>query len=84
MLGCMVSSSLSIVPALRFAKFCNALDLDGATMTLDINQLDNVTLLDNELESEIENIMLPKEVKEQDLVAGVKDNIVDSESKIYQ
>ena len=30
MLGCMVSSSLSIVPALRFAKFCNALDLDGA------------------------------------------------------
>ena len=50
---------------------------------LDINQLDKVTLLDNELESEIENIMIPKEVKEQDLVAGVKDNIVDSERKKF-
>lgn len=50
---------------------------------LDIDQLDNVTLLDNELESEIENIMIPKEVKEQDLVAGVKDNIVDSERKKF-
>ena len=29
-LGCMVSSSLSIVPSLRFAKYCNLLDLDGA------------------------------------------------------
>ena len=27
--GCMVSSSLSIIPMLRFAKFCNLLDLDG-------------------------------------------------------
>jgi len=30
MMGCMVSSSLSIVPSLRFAKHCNLLDLDGA------------------------------------------------------
>lgn len=29
-LGCMVSSSLSIIPSLRFAKYCNLLDLDGA------------------------------------------------------
>ena len=29
-LGCMVSSSLSIIPSLRFAKYCNVLDLDGA------------------------------------------------------
>lgn len=30
LLGCMVSSSLSIVPALTIAKYCNFLDLDGA------------------------------------------------------
>ncbi len=30
LLGCMVSSSLSIVPALTIAKFCKFLDLDGA------------------------------------------------------
>ena len=29
-LGCMVSSSLSIIPSLRFAKYSNLLDLDGA------------------------------------------------------
>ncbi len=29
-LGCMVSSSLSIIPSLRFAKYSNVLDLDGA------------------------------------------------------
>lgn len=29
-LGCMVSSSLSIVPSLRFAKYCDVLDLDGS------------------------------------------------------
>ena len=29
-LGCMVSSSLSIIPSLRFAKYCKVLDLDGA------------------------------------------------------
>jgi len=26
----MVSSSLSIIPSLRFAKYCKVLDLDGA------------------------------------------------------
>ena len=30
LLGCMVSSSLSIVPALTIAKYCDFLDLDGA------------------------------------------------------
>ncbi|NKA00860.1 MAG: hypothetical protein EBV81_02390, partial [Proteobacteria bacterium] len=30
LLGCMVSSSLSIVPALTIAKYCTFLDLDGA------------------------------------------------------
>jgi L-alanine-DL-glutamate epimerase-like enolase superfamily enzyme len=30
LLGCMVSSSLSIVPALTVAKYCTFLDLDGA------------------------------------------------------
>ena len=30
LLGCMVSSSLSIVPALTIAKYCKFLDLDGA------------------------------------------------------
>ena len=30
LLGCMVSSSLSIVPTLTIAKYCNFLDLDGA------------------------------------------------------
>ena len=30
LLGCMVSSSLSIVPALTIAKYCKYLDLDGA------------------------------------------------------
>ncbi len=30
LLGCMVSSSLSIVPALTIAKYCEFLDLDGA------------------------------------------------------
>ncbi len=30
LLGCMVSSSLSIVPALSIAKYCEFLDLDGA------------------------------------------------------
>ena len=30
LLGCMVSSSLSIVPALSIAKYCKYLDLDGA------------------------------------------------------
>ncbi len=30
LLGCMVSSSLSIVPALTLAKYCTFLDLDGA------------------------------------------------------
>jgi L-alanine-DL-glutamate epimerase-like enolase superfamily enzyme len=30
LLGCMVSSSLSIVPALVIAKYCDFLDLDGA------------------------------------------------------
>jgi hypothetical protein len=30
LLGCMVSSSLSIVPALSLEKYCNFLDLDGA------------------------------------------------------
>jgi hypothetical protein len=30
LLGCMVSSSLSIIPALTIAKYCNFLDLDGA------------------------------------------------------
>ena len=28
-LGCMVSSSLSIIPSLKYAKYCDALDLDG-------------------------------------------------------
>lgn len=32
--GCMVSSSLSIIPMLRFAKFCNLLDLDGPLFLL--------------------------------------------------
>jgi L-alanine-DL-glutamate epimerase-like enolase superfamily enzyme len=30
LLGCMVSSSLSIIPALSLAKYCDFLDLDGA------------------------------------------------------
>ena len=30
MLGCMVSSSLSLYPALRYFKYCDYLDLDGA------------------------------------------------------
>ena len=30
LLGCMISSSLSIIPALIIAKYCNFLDLDGA------------------------------------------------------
>ena len=30
MLGCMVSSSLSIIPILRYAKYSKVLDLDGA------------------------------------------------------
>ena len=30
MLGCMVSSSLSIIPVLRYARYSNVLDLDGA------------------------------------------------------
>jgi L-alanine-DL-glutamate epimerase-like enolase superfamily enzyme len=30
LLGCMISSSLSIIPALTIAKYCNFLDLDGA------------------------------------------------------
>ena len=29
-LGCMVSSSLSIIPSLKYAKYCDVLDLDGA------------------------------------------------------
>ena len=28
-LGCMVSSSLSIIPSLKYTKYCNVLDLDG-------------------------------------------------------
>ena len=28
-LGCMVSSSLSIIPSLKYAKYCDVLDLDG-------------------------------------------------------
>ena len=28
-LGCMISSSLSIIPSLKYAKYCDALDLDG-------------------------------------------------------
>ena len=28
-LGCMVSSSLSIIPSLKYAKYCDILDLDG-------------------------------------------------------
>lgn len=30
LLGCMVSSSQSIIPTLRYAKYCDLLDLDGA------------------------------------------------------
>ena len=30
LLGCMVSSSLSIIPVLSIAKYCDFLDLDGA------------------------------------------------------
>lgn len=30
LLGCMVSSSLSIIPTLRYSKYCDLLDLDGA------------------------------------------------------
>ena len=28
-LGCMISSSLSIIPSLKYAKYCDVLDLDG-------------------------------------------------------
>ena len=35
MLGCMVSSSLSIVPILRYARYSKVLDLDGAKFLKD-------------------------------------------------
>ena len=66
LLGCMVSSSLSIVPALTISKYCDFLDLDGAYF-LKKDFKNGVVYKDGKLFLNINFICLNKKGPQEDL-----------------